>query len=31
MKTKFMVTMLLLFTVLLTACAGGNDGVAEVG
>ncbi|MFJ8065385.1 PhnD/SsuA/transferrin family substrate-binding protein [Psychrobacillus sp. NPDC096426] len=30
MKTKFMFTMLLVLTVLLTACAGGNDGVAEV-
>jgi phosphonate transport system substrate-binding protein len=30
MKTKFMVTMLLVFTVLLTACSGGKDGVAEV-
>ena len=30
MKTKFMFTILLIFTVLLTACAGGNNGVAKV-
>ena len=29
MKTKFIVTMLLLFTVLLTACAGGNGDTAK--
>ena len=28
MKTKFMFTMLLIFTVLLTACAGGNGDTA---
>ena len=30
MKTKFILTMLLIFTVLLTACGGGNNGTAEV-
>ena len=28
MKTKFILTMLLIFTVLLTACSGGNETVA---
>ena len=31
MKTKFMFTMLLIFTVLLTACGGGNGDTAKTG
>ena len=29
MKTKFILTMLLIFTVLLTACGGGNGDTAK--
>ena len=31
MKTKFMFAMLLIFTVLLTACGGGNGDTAKTG
>ena len=30
MKTKFMFTMFLIFTVLLTACSGGNGDTAKM-